>query len=398
VATHTRRLVRPSVVAAAVAIACTCVAARQYHVSGIAGSINVGRIYYNHGHSSPTIDRHAQPSRVPGYAGANGYDGEFYYFIALDPVHAHDYLINPAFTYSRIAYPMVARSLALGSADAIPYTLLIINILAISIATFLLSRWLDAHGVHPAFALAYGLFPGLVFAGTSDLTEPLAFTLAAAGSLAFLSPRRGATWFAAVLFATALLTRETTALFPLVFALYLAARGREALKASTGRRLTAAAAFVAIAFGPLMIYRAWLAHWLRGPTVESAFSSHIPFSGLWAHWSLEPGMVTFLIATVALPGLIWAGYAAKLIVRDTSDVIAWLILLNALAFVIFLPTGPYVDYRGAGRASIGLVLASVLALSRLRSRGLSYAGMVALCIPWLVPWLVPSAIGIRALW
>jgi hypothetical protein len=195
-----------------------------------------------------------------------------------------------------------------------------------------------------------------------------------------------------------LLTRETTALFPLVFALYLAARGREALKASTGRRLTAAAAFVAIAFGPLMIYRAWLAHWLRGPTVESAFSSHIPFSGLWAHWSLEPGMVTFLIATVALPGLIWAGYAAKLIVRDTSDVIAWLILLNALAFVIFLPTGPYVDYRGAGRASIGLVLASVLALSRLRSRGLSYAGMVALCIPWLVPWLVPSAIGIRALW
>jgi hypothetical protein len=392
------------VVAAVVAVACTCVAVRQYHVAGIASFINVGRIYYEKGHTSPTIDRHAQPSRVPGYAGANGYDGEFYYFIALDPVHAHDYLLNPGFTYSRIAYPMAARSLALGSADAIPYTLLIINILAISIATFLLSRWLGAHGVHPAFALAYGLFPGLVFAGTSDLTEPLAFTLAAAGSLTFLSPRRGARWLAAVLFAAALLTRETTALFPLVFALYICVRDRRAAESSFGRRLSEAVVFSALAFGPLFAYRTWLSHWLHGRTVESAFSSHLPFAGLLPHWSANPGMVTVVVLTIAVPGLIWAGYAVRLIVRDATDVFAWLILLNALAFVVLLPEGPYIDYRGAGRASIGVVLASVLALGRLRSRdhphtqALSNARMVALYVLWFAPWLIPSAVGIRALW
>src|SRR5207302_1223429 len=113
------------------------------------------------------------------------------------------------------------------------------------------------------------------------------------------------------------------ALFPLAFALYVAAGGRQPTAASLGRRLSSAAAFAAVAFAPLVVYRSWLSHWLQGSTVEKGFNPLVPFGGLVAHWSTVPLGVIFLTLTIAIPGLIWAGYATKMLVRSKSDVFAW---------------------------------------------------------------------------
>src|SRR5690348_16603456 len=71
-----------------------------------------------------------------------GYDGQFAYYIALDPPNAHVYMDFPAYRYTRILYPMLARALAFGQPALIPYTLLLINYLAVVGGTLALALWL----------------------------------------------------------------------------------------------------------------------------------------------------------------------------------------------------------------------------------------------------------------
>ena len=46
--------------------------------------------------------------------GPVGYDGQFLLYIALAPVDAQEYIDNPAYRYTRILYPLIARAIALG--------------------------------------------------------------------------------------------------------------------------------------------------------------------------------------------------------------------------------------------------------------------------------------------
>ena len=89
-------------------------------------------------------------------SGILGYDGQFAYYIARDPVGARPYLgSNPSYRYQRIVYPMLARFLALGQPALIPWTLLLINIVSISWGTELLGRMLRSHGLS-AYLAALG--------------------------------------------------------------------------------------------------------------------------------------------------------------------------------------------------------------------------------------------------
>ena len=111
-----------------------------------------------------------------------GYDGQFYYAMAVDPVHAHDYIqpfVSSGFVYSRALYPMLARVLGAGSIDGIAYALVFINVAAVAVGTLAIADWLRRRGVSQSYALLYGLFPGLVFSTFRDLTEPLAFAFVA---------------------------------------------------------------------------------------------------------------------------------------------------------------------------------------------------------------------------
>ena len=65
-----------------------------------------------------------------------GYDGQFFYYLALDPINARWYMDVSTYRYTRILYPMLARVLALGRPDLIPVTLFLINWLAIAGGSF----------------------------------------------------------------------------------------------------------------------------------------------------------------------------------------------------------------------------------------------------------------------
>ena len=53
----------------------------------------------------------------PTLTGKAGYDGQFNYAIAADPLHASPALDVPAYRYQRILYPLLVRALALGQED-----------------------------------------------------------------------------------------------------------------------------------------------------------------------------------------------------------------------------------------------------------------------------------------
>src|ERR1700737_164311 len=107
------------------------------------------------------IGRHfitqSQASQVirldPSYPNVSeiGYEGQFFYYLALDPVNARYYMDFSTYRYTRILYPMVARVLALGRPDLIPWTLWLINWLAIAGGALAVAAWLKRRGFSPWF-------------------------------------------------------------------------------------------------------------------------------------------------------------------------------------------------------------------------------------------------------
>src|SRR5258706_5599809 len=135
--------------------------------------------------------------------------------------------------YSRVFYPAVSRVASLGSVTALPYAMLAINLLAVLAGTLAIALWLVKRGFSPWPALLYGLYPGLVVTAFRDLTEPLAYALAAFAVLAFDGRRTRRLALSALLFALAVLTRETIVPFALAGAAALALEDRRWRRAAT---------------------------------------------------------------------------------------------------------------------------------------------------------------------
>src|ERR1700716_2172991 len=69
----------------------------------------VGAKFIVQSHASPTIRAAAG---TPHYL--IGYDSQFFYYLALDPVNARYYMDVPTYRYTRVLYPLAARAMALG--------------------------------------------------------------------------------------------------------------------------------------------------------------------------------------------------------------------------------------------------------------------------------------------
>ncbi len=363
------KTVSPWVVAAVVAVAYAVLI-----VPGLARDpfqfINISHKFVKWGTTSSVIN-----SSAP-HAHNEGYDGQFYYFLAVDPAHGKDYMELPGTVYTRIGYPMTVRALSGGNDSLIPYLMILVNLAAAVGGTLAVAFILKRRGLSPWFALVYGFFPGLIVAVLRDLTEPLAFGLAAAG-LAVFDPRSKKRLFlSAALFGLALLTRETVALFPALLVLGLLVGMGGAAKSWRDRlrfgNLVRAVTFAELAFAPLFIWRHIVGIWLNHPQIQeslatgsggtAATSSLVPFHGQVGQWPWSGENVADLFVVV-LPAVVWAAIAVALLRRRWS-LEPWFVLANVLVFVVLLPTSVCVDYGGMGRSAIGVVLAVLVALPR----------------------------------
>ena len=142
--------------------------------------------------------------------GTEGYDGQFAYQIALNPLEAASYLDVPAYRYQRILYPLLARLLAVGQPALVPWMLILDNIAAIGVGTWATERLLTDFRVSRWYALVYGLYGGQLLGLRADLNEPLAQGMVQLAMLAWARERRLWAIFA---FSLAALAKETTLIF-----------------------------------------------------------------------------------------------------------------------------------------------------------------------------------------
>lgn len=300
---------------------------------------------------------------------AEGYDGQFAYYIARDPLSAARYLDVPAYRYQRILYPMLARLLSLGQVALLPYAMLSINVIALVAGTRLLEDLLTAEHTSRWYALSYGLFAGVFIAVRASTNEPLAYGLAIAAI--WMGQRERVLWSGA-LFGLAALAKETTLFCAAGYiAYYLIQRHwRNAL-------LLTISAVVPFALWQIYLH-GWLGAWGvgSGGVMATPFEI-IPFNGIWR--LAEGGLSVFVlfgivvIPAVMLPTL-WALW------RTVRDVLArrwhpyvFLLLANA-AIMPFVPFSTYREPFGIFRFMPGLVLGVLLyaALRRIR-RVLNYS-------------------------
>ncbi|HEU5438211.1 MAG TPA: hypothetical protein VFU88_02880 [Ktedonobacterales bacterium] len=355
----------PWVVAALVAVV-YCLWTAGYLLAGhsVLDVAHVGRRFALQSHASSDI---VFPPDF-AFAPSAGYDGQFNYFIALDPAHAAAYIDRPSYRYTRILYPLLARAAALGQPALVPYSLLLVNALAVAGGVLVVGLWLRRKGRSPWWALLYGFSAGLFIAYQFDLAEPLAYGLAALGVyLLDFGGRRRVLW-AGLAFALAALARETTLVFPLIYAALAAVPGAQRRAESAWSALRRAATLVALTCGPLLAYKLFLARWLGGSGLSSdLLPTAYPLKGLVI--STARGVDWWQqLASVVLPAVMVGAAAAWALLRSTRarrEAGPWLVLAHVTLFVLFLGPLSYANLTASARVSVGVALAAIYCLPAL---------------------------------
>ncbi len=159
------------------------------------------------------------PGVMIGDPNAAGYDGQFYYRLALDPFNwnktAFGITMDQSYRYTRIGYPVLAWVVSFGQHQAVPAALVAINLLGVAAMAFLGGMFARESGRHALWGLAFAAYFGLVISVGRDTAEPLAEACMLGGLLAY---RRSKPVLATCLFAVGAVTRETILLAPAAIA------------------------------------------------------------------------------------------------------------------------------------------------------------------------------------
>ena len=146
-----------------------------------------------------------------------GYDGQFYYRMALDPANLHTtafgITMDAPYRFMRIGYSALAWLVSLGQHAAVPYALVAINVAALGALAYLGGILAQEAGRHALWGLLLAGYFGLMDSLSRDLTEPLGALCLIAGILAY---RKRHPLLAAAAFGYGVLTRETVLIVPAV--------------------------------------------------------------------------------------------------------------------------------------------------------------------------------------
>jgi hypothetical protein len=286
--------------------------------------------------------------------GSEGYDGQFVYQIALRPLKAVPYLDVPAYRYQRVLYPTLARLLAFGRPELIPWTLIIINVLAIGLGTRATELLLVKFGAGRWYALVYGLYSGQLLALRTDLNEPLAHALVQLAMLAWARERR---WLAGMVFGLAALSKETTLVFLAAYLVF-------ALMRCEWRQVIG----LGIGVIPFVLYQFLLWAWLGDFGVGSGGAGATPFSliplgGYLA--MIRVKLAAFLVISLivfpvsVLPAIIGTALSLRDLFRGENHPFILCLLLNSLV-ILFLPTSTFREPAAMLRLTQGLMACMLL--------------------------------------
>ena len=155
----------------------------------------------------------AHPAQLPPgmpLRAKSGYDGQFYYRLAINPLNFHHtaygITVDAAYRFMRIGYPVITWLVSFGQSSLVPLMLVAVNVAAIGALGYIGGRLAVQGGRHAAWGLLLPGYFGLVTSLCRDTAEPVAAACMLAGLLAIRLRRRR---LAALLLAFGALTRET---------------------------------------------------------------------------------------------------------------------------------------------------------------------------------------------
>jgi hypothetical protein len=374
----------PVLIASAVMF--VAVAARIVHYNGnVTGFVKFGSLFeeFTHPPNGAIIGRRG------GFA---GYDGQFYYVVARDPLLVHDSTVrsladapqnasssvfgsaNQAFRLLRISYPAAAFLVSHAFGFTLAWSLLAINVLVGIALTAGVAHVAWRRGYSPLWGLAVGLLPGVLLATRRDLGDPLATAAALGGLLAWSSGRR--TWGVTGL-VIAVLAREVMVAIVVGLALDAGLRAWRARDTPGAVRAIIHDVWPAIIF-PVLAYAAWWGY------VSLRLGGSIGGAGMSLPLTNFVHEVRMLRSSPAGPALWDAAYMVVMIVAVGAAFallrrqVTALSIAGALLAVSVL-VAPFNDGWGNARDSLPLLaLLLILGLER-RDRtvlGICVAGAV----------------------
>jgi hypothetical protein len=256
----------------------------------------------------------------PGFhtVGSGGYDGQYYWAVALDPLatgDAHRAVDRPEYRY---AHPLLGWLAWLGSAGrdrhaaAALLAFGLASLAAAAAASAVLARRV---GGRPGAALFVACNAGLLYSATHALAEPLAAALLLGGLAAYAGGRDR---LAFACFALGPFAREQLVLVPLAVVAFECLRRRRPLRDS----LPWLASLV-----PVVLWWVYLRVHLGGWFTSGSSALGTPLAG-WRRALLDAGSASYapqgsdaqLVLLVALLGLLAVAAAGALRLRGPADV------------------------------------------------------------------------------
>lgn len=144
-----------------------------------------------------------------------GYDGQFYYRLALDPLTIKQdaygvHIDHVPWRAQRILYPVITHFVSLGRAAWVPLALLLVNLAGLATIGVFASRLANRLDLGWTFVAAIMLWPGLIITLGRDTTEIVASAFLLAAIDSYFAGRH---WLFALCGAATVLTRETSLAF-----------------------------------------------------------------------------------------------------------------------------------------------------------------------------------------
>ena len=335
--------------------------------------------------SNPAVVPHGLAVR----AGA-GYDGQFYYRLALQPWNlawsAHGVTFDYALRRQRILYSWLSWVFSGGQAAAVPVALVGVNIVMLALMGLFSGKWAQSLGRHALWGLLPAGYFGMVWTLDRDLTEITAITLVVAGIVAW---RSGRYVLAGLVFSAAVLSRETAML---VVAALLVTRFVEVVRrrGGLGRQDVAWAA-------PVLVFAGWqamcLAVYGKLPLTSENENAGKPLTGA-SHavigW-IEHPKLTNLLELVQLTIIVATVVLALLHLRDSrSSSFERLAFVFAVLLVLALSSQIWNDDPRQFRtmADVFVLGSGVLLGAR------SFRPLVLTALTWGV-WILIAAVSVK---
>jgi hypothetical protein len=162
------------------------------------------------------VDTTQAPANLYTVSPYTGYDGTFYYRLALTPFTQEQTafgitLDNPRYRHQRILYPLLAWFFSFGSPPLAIYSLILVNFLGLCALGWVGGYYAQTVERHALWGVLFALYPGFLYTLSRNLTEIVEalFVLAALVAL-----RQQRTALAVCLLVLAILSKETAVLIP----------------------------------------------------------------------------------------------------------------------------------------------------------------------------------------